>query len=135
MPGDVVLKPTWGKDQPNNYNGEQNCVVLDGGRNWLWNDVGCNLDYLHFICQHCELHQESVSSIFSHLFDAFSSSGSSIVLRLAGCPAKHHCHGQEVHSRREDPIRLSQGPLAARSGGTGVPARWHLERILTELQM
>lgn len=50
--GDVVLKPTWGKDQPNNYNGEQNCVVFDGGRNWLWNDVGCNLDYLHFICQH-----------------------------------------------------------------------------------
>lgn len=47
-----MSKPTWGKDQPNNYNGEQNCVVLDGGRNWLWNDVGCNLDYLHFVCQH-----------------------------------------------------------------------------------
>ncbi|XP_067002634.2 P-selectin [Anabrus simplex] len=50
--GDLVGKPAWGKDQPNNYNGEQNCVVLDGGRNWLWNDVGCNLDYLHWICQH-----------------------------------------------------------------------------------
>lgn len=50
--GDVVLRPAWGKDQPNNYNGEQNCVVLDGGRGWLWNDVGCNLDYLHWICQH-----------------------------------------------------------------------------------
>lgn len=48
----MVLKPAWGRDQPNNYNGEQNCVVLDGARNWLWNDVGCNLDYLHFICQH-----------------------------------------------------------------------------------
>ncbi|XP_054729921.1 sushi, von Willebrand factor type A, EGF and pentraxin domain-containing protein 1 [Anastrepha obliqua] len=53
--GEVVQKPAWGKDQPNNYNGEQNCVVLDGGRNWLWNDVGCNLDYLHFICQHSPL--------------------------------------------------------------------------------
>ena len=53
--GDNVSKPTWGKDQPNNYNGEQNCVVLDGGRSWLWNDVGCNLDYLHFICQHSPL--------------------------------------------------------------------------------
>jgi len=52
--GEVVAKPAWGKDQPNNYNGEQNCVVLDGGRSWLWNDVGCNLDYLHWICQHCE---------------------------------------------------------------------------------
>lgn len=50
--GEVVGRPAWGKDQPNNYNGEQNCVVLDGGRNWLWNDVGCNLDYLHWICQH-----------------------------------------------------------------------------------
>lgn len=52
--GDVITKPTWGKDQPNNYNGEQNCVVLDGGREWLWNDVGCNLDYLHWICQYSE---------------------------------------------------------------------------------
>lgn len=50
--GEVVTKPSWGKDQPNNYNGEQNCVVLDGGRGWLWNDVGCKLDYLHWICQH-----------------------------------------------------------------------------------
>ncbi|KAL1116999.1 hypothetical protein AAG570_004327, partial [Ranatra chinensis] len=50
--GDVIAKPAWGKDQPNNYNGEQNCVVLDGGSNWLWNDVGCNLDYLHWICQY-----------------------------------------------------------------------------------
>ncbi|CAH1169570.1 unnamed protein product [Phaedon cochleariae] len=49
--GDLVQRPSWGKDQPNNYNGEQNCVVLDGGRHWLWNDVGCNLDYLHWICQ------------------------------------------------------------------------------------
>ncbi|KAH9638210.1 hypothetical protein HF086_017302, partial [Spodoptera exigua] len=54
--GELVQKPTWGKDQPNNYNGEQNCVVLDGGRAWLWNDVGCNLDYLHWICQYRECH-------------------------------------------------------------------------------
>lgn len=54
--GEMVSKPTWGKDQPNNYNGEQNCVVLDGGRAWLWNDVGCNLDYLHWICQYRECH-------------------------------------------------------------------------------
>ncbi|XP_074034332.1 CUB and Sushi multiple domains furrowed [Leptinotarsa decemlineata] len=49
--GAVVQRPAWGKEQPNNYNGEQNCVVLDGGQHWLWNDVGCNLDYLHWICQ------------------------------------------------------------------------------------
>uniref|UniRef100_A0ABD2WSD8 Sushi, von Willebrand factor type A, EGF and pentraxin domain-containing protein 1 n=1 Tax=Trichogramma kaykai TaxID=54128 RepID=A0ABD2WSD8_9HYME len=49
--GEVIQKPQWAADQPNNYNREQNCVVFDGGRSWLWNDVGCNLDYLHWICQ------------------------------------------------------------------------------------
>lgn len=60
FPGDVIARPAWGKDQPNNYNGEQNCVVLDGGRGWLWNDVGCNLDYLHWICQHGKLFKNCV---------------------------------------------------------------------------
>ncbi|CAG0889424.1 unnamed protein product [Darwinula stevensoni] len=46
-----IAEPMWGRAQPNNYNGEQNCVVLDGNHAWLWNDVGCNLDYLHWICQ------------------------------------------------------------------------------------
>uniref|UniRef100_T1JC55 Sushi, von Willebrand factor type A, EGF and pentraxin domain-containing protein 1 n=1 Tax=Strigamia maritima TaxID=126957 RepID=T1JC55_STRMM len=50
--GQQVVSPLWGDDQPNNYNGEQNCAVYDGGRNWLWNDVGCNLDYLLWICQY-----------------------------------------------------------------------------------
>lgn len=48
--GEVVDRPPWGREQPNNYNGEQNCVVVDGARDWLWNDVGCNLDYFHSIC-------------------------------------------------------------------------------------
>ncbi|XP_017487833.1 PREDICTED: CUB and sushi domain-containing protein 3-like [Rhagoletis zephyria] len=42
----------WAEDQPNNYNGQQNCIVLDGGRRWLWNDVTCDLDYLPWICQY-----------------------------------------------------------------------------------
>lgn len=49
---EIVEKPRWGRDQPNNYNGQQNCVVLDGGREWQWNDVGCELNYLHWICQY-----------------------------------------------------------------------------------
>ena len=49
--GEVVDKPPWGREQPNNYNGEQNCVVVDGARDWLWNDVGCNLDQIHWICK------------------------------------------------------------------------------------
>lgn len=50
--GSAVVRPMWGPEQPNNYNGEQNCVVLDGSRGWMWNDVGCNLNYLPWICQY-----------------------------------------------------------------------------------
>ncbi|XP_043212550.1 CUB and sushi domain-containing protein 3-like [Amphibalanus amphitrite] len=50
--GTEVVQPRWGRDQPNSYVGEQNCVVLDGGRDWLWNDVSCQLDYLHWICEY-----------------------------------------------------------------------------------
>lgn len=50
--GEVVRDFLWAEDQPNNYNGQQNCIVLDGGRRWLWNDVTCDLDYLPWICQY-----------------------------------------------------------------------------------
>ena len=39
--GHPISKFLWAEDQPNNYNGQQNCIVLDGGRKWLWNDVTC----------------------------------------------------------------------------------------------
>lgn len=41
-----VTKFLWAEDQPNNYNGQQNCIVLDGGRKWLWNDVTCGKSIL-----------------------------------------------------------------------------------------
>ncbi|XP_064486743.1 sushi, von Willebrand factor type A, EGF and pentraxin domain-containing protein 1-like [Ornithodoros turicata] len=50
--GDPVRDFLWADDQPNNYNGQQNCVVIDGGRKWRWNDVTCDLDYLPWICQY-----------------------------------------------------------------------------------
>lgn len=50
--GDIIRDFLWAEDQPNNYNGQQNCIVLDGGRRWLWNDVTCDLDYLPWICQY-----------------------------------------------------------------------------------
>lgn len=48
--GTVVTEPKWGKRQPNNYNGKQDCVALDRGRKWLWNDVGCELGFLPYNC-------------------------------------------------------------------------------------
>lgn len=42
----------WAEDQPNNYNNQQDCIVLDGGKRWLWNDVTCELDYLPWVCQY-----------------------------------------------------------------------------------
>ncbi|KAF7487688.1 Sushi, von Willebrand factor type A, EGF and pentraxin domain-containing protein 1 [Sarcoptes scabiei] len=50
--GQAINRFLWAEDQPNNYNGQQNCIVLDGGRKWLWNDVTCDLDYLPWICQY-----------------------------------------------------------------------------------
>ncbi|KAI1288488.1 CUB and sushi domain-containing protein 3 [Halotydeus destructor] len=50
--GSPVASFLWAEDQPNNYNGQQNCIVLDGGRKWMWNDVTCDLDYLPWICQY-----------------------------------------------------------------------------------
>jgi hypothetical protein len=42
----------WAEDQPNNYNNQQDCIVLDGAKRWLWNDVTCELDYLPWVCQY-----------------------------------------------------------------------------------
>lgn len=42
----------WAEDQPNNYNNQQDCAVLDGSKRWLWNDVTCELDYLPWVCQY-----------------------------------------------------------------------------------
>lgn len=53
---DTIQSPVtsflWAEDQPNNYNNQQDCIVLDGGKKWLWNDVTCELDYLPWICQY-----------------------------------------------------------------------------------
>lgn len=53
---DTLLSPItsflWADDQPNNYNNQQDCIVMDGGKKWLWNDVTCELDYLPWVCQY-----------------------------------------------------------------------------------
>ncbi|XP_023237075.1 CUB and sushi domain-containing protein 3-like [Centruroides sculpturatus] len=46
---------SWADDQPNNYNKQQNCIVLDGNNNWLWNDIRCDLDDISWICQYRSL--------------------------------------------------------------------------------
>ena len=33
----------WGRGQPNNYNQEQNCAVLDSELDWEWNDISCKI--------------------------------------------------------------------------------------------
>lgn len=33
----------WGRGQPNNYNQEQNCAVLDSDLDWGWNDLSCKI--------------------------------------------------------------------------------------------
>jgi len=51
LDGTVSTRPLWARDQPNNYKQDQNCIMMDGEKGWLWNDVTCSLNYLHWICQ------------------------------------------------------------------------------------
>ena len=39
--GERVEEIAWGRGQPNNYNQEQNCAVLDSELDWKWNDISC----------------------------------------------------------------------------------------------
>ncbi len=41
--GGSVDDISWGKGQPNNYNQEQNCAVLDSELEWGWNDISCRI--------------------------------------------------------------------------------------------
>lgn len=94
--GDAVLRPAWGKDQPNNYNGEQNCAVLDGGRGWLWNDVGCNLDYLHWICQHSPA---SCGSPDKQLNTTIKGTNFDVGSKISyHCPEGHKLVGERIRS-------------------------------------
>jgi len=38
-----VASLDWAKGQPNNYNQEQDCAVLDSDLNWGWNDLSCRI--------------------------------------------------------------------------------------------
>merc|ERR1719461_493614 len=42
--GNTVSYIFWGNQQPNNYNNEQNCAVLDSQYDWRWNDLSCKVD-------------------------------------------------------------------------------------------
>ena len=48
--GDKVTDIEWGKGQPNNYNQEQDCAVLDSDLNWGWNDLSCRIS-AYAICR------------------------------------------------------------------------------------
>ena len=47
--GKTVSYIFWGEGQPNNYNREQNCAVLDSQLDWRWNDLSCKVN-LYFGC-------------------------------------------------------------------------------------
>ncbi|XP_052871678.1 sushi, von Willebrand factor type A, EGF and pentraxin domain-containing protein 1 [Anopheles cruzii] len=128
--GSTVNKPTWGKDQPNNYNGEQNCVVLDGGRNWLWNDVGCNLDYLNYICQHLPLQCGSPDALLNTTVTGRNFSiGATIAYR---CPVGHSLIGTEVRTCQQTGAWSGAAPACKYVDCGPLPALEHGSIILSE---
>ena len=48
--GERVGDIEWGRGQPNNYNQEQNCAVLDSELDWKWNDISCKISAA-VVCQ------------------------------------------------------------------------------------
>lgn len=48
--GNTVETIEWGRGQPNNYNQEQNCAVLDSELEWKWNDISCKISAVT-VCQ------------------------------------------------------------------------------------
>ncbi|XP_017772932.1 PREDICTED: sushi, von Willebrand factor type A, EGF and pentraxin domain-containing protein 1 [Nicrophorus vespilloides] len=121
--GDMVVRPSWGKDQPNNYNGEQNCAVLDGGRGWLWNDVGCNLDYLPWICQH---NPSSCGSPDKQLNSTISGSNYSIGgLIQYRCPDGHMLVGNASRSCGKEGFWSGSAPTCKYIDCGGLPDLEH----------
>lgn len=41
----------WYKTEPNNLGGNEDCLELSAGHNWMWNDVSCKVDDRQFICE------------------------------------------------------------------------------------
>nr|CAD7589887.1 unnamed protein product [Timema genevievae] len=106
--GEVVSRPSWGKEQPNNYNGEQNCVVLDGGRNWLWNDVGCNLDYLHWVCQRSPSDCGSPDKLLNTTISGSNYSVEAVISYQ--CPLGHRLVGERNRSCTVNGFWSGQAP-------------------------
>ena len=40
---EIVAEIEWGRGQPNNYNQDQDCAVIDSELNWGWNDLSCRI--------------------------------------------------------------------------------------------
>lgn len=117
--GQIVSKPSWGKDQPNNYNGEQNCAVLDGGRNWLWNDVGCNLDYLHWVCQRRPLSCGSPDKLVNTTIVGQNNKVGSEIKYM--CPEGHMLVGIGTRKCVEDGVWSGSAPTCKYVDCSGLP--------------
>lgn len=106
--GELVNQFLWAEDQPNNYNGQQNCIVLDGGRKWLWNDVTCDLDYLPWICQYTPSNcgspdKQENSTIVERDYRV----GREITYR---CPVGHKVDGNETRKCMSDGFWSGSAP-------------------------
>jgi hypothetical protein len=48
--GPFATYTNWGNGEPNNYNGNEDCGMLNAFGNSLWNDAGCSTS-TYFICE------------------------------------------------------------------------------------
>lgn len=111
----------WADDQPNNYNNQQDCIVLDGAKKWFWNDVTCELDYLPWVCQYrasnCgfpdRLENSTILELSSPSSDA--SSGVDSLFQLGKtvtytCPVGHKLEGPRQRKCQYDGTWSGRAP-------------------------
>ncbi|XP_031639288.1 C-type lectin 37Da-like [Contarinia nasturtii] len=48
---EVTFNENWANGQPDNYGGQQNCMILDRYRNYQFDDANCYINKFNFICE------------------------------------------------------------------------------------
>ena len=63
--GDLMPNFTWGEDQPNNLDGDQDCAVVADKKSKMINDMTCSF----LLCPVCQLQSLQVFQMSGHLDD------------------------------------------------------------------
>uniref|UniRef100_A0A8W7Q5B0 Furrowed n=1 Tax=Anopheles coluzzii TaxID=1518534 RepID=A0A8W7Q5B0_ANOCL len=103
---------------------------LPAGRGWLWNDVGCNLDYLNYICQHNPLSCGSPEALVNTTIVGRNYTvGANITYQ---CPVGHSLIGVEMRTCQQNGVWSGTPPACKYVDCGPLPEIEHGGIILSE---